>query len=151
MTKAPEVHGYAAMANGMVYAIGRSVGGMVRDLERQEADSGSHLEHFTTIACTRRAFDAIRAGRTDIDGVELFTRDGVLDAPKRPVGRPSYGERLESFAVRLPASLRARLRARARLDRCTDAEVFRKALEAFLEPPGGIERKLLRKLTKGGE
>jgi predicted DNA-binding protein len=154
-------YGYAAISGpgGVVWAVGRSLGGMLRALDAVDPPP----THYTTIVLTRSAFNMVKhcmgpnnVGHVDIDGLVLFVnQDGVLDAPRRSPGRPpldcSTAEPSETLSVRLPTSLRARLDRRAAQDGATIGEVSRKALESFLEPPETKARGMLRKLSKGGE
>jgi predicted DNA-binding protein len=153
MTDKPHPYGYAAISgpDGVVWAVGRSLGSMIRIVSALP----NTPERYTTIVVTRSAFNMIRdVGHSEIDSLVLFVnKAGELDAPKRSAGRPPMegpkGEPSATFAVRLPEALRARVEARAVKDGVTVAVVFRKALESFLEPPDAKARGMLRKLSKG--
>ena len=134
--------GYAALYQDTVYAIGRSEAGLARDLVSTEAEIGDTIQVDSTVPCTRRAYDAIKAGSVQVHTPRQVDGDprrllvmvgGVLDVP-RGRGRPAldHGQEARTVAARLPADLHARLVARAERDGLSSSEAVRAAVEAWV-------------------
>jgi len=129
-------YGYAGLYHDTVYAIGRSEAGMRRDLAEQ--DESPELD--SVVPCTRRAFDAVRAGQVQVhtprqagERAVLVLINGTLDVP-RGVGRPPRDPSGAGtpYAIRVPAALHARVMALPAAQRAKASVAMIDALEDYL-------------------
>ncbi len=129
-------YGYAGIASGAVFAVGRSAPSMLRSLD---PDDPPLLD--TIVPCTRRAYDAV-VGCFRMKGTQsvlvsgtIRIVDGTLDLPRKP-GRPAKApgaSRTRTYGVTVTADVHARVMALTALQRAALGVKVAKAVERALK------------------